>query len=227
MDSLGQPCSPPVVSTDLYPPLNLKVITPKLELHGATDELLARLLPIVRDGVGAQQPYPFDDPMSLYEDNPVRERKWLQSIWRGRGNVRPDSWRLYFVVMLGEQAVGMQDLIGVDFDTYQTVVSFSWLAPSARQQGLGREMRAAILHLAFDGFGAAEAASEAFFDNLPSNRVSESMAYQPNGSNWATRRGEPAVLNRWRLRREDWELSRRSDIELIGMNGVKDVLHIK
>lgn len=153
MDSPGSSCSSVAVSTDFYPPLNLKVITPRLELHGATDELLAQLLPIVRDGVVGQHPYPFDDPMSLYEDNPLRERKWLQAIWRGRGNVRPGSWRLYFVILLGGQAVGMQDLIGVDFDTCRTVTSFSWLAPSARQQGLGREMRAAVLHLAFEGFG--------------------------------------------------------------------------
>ncbi len=198
-----------------------------MELRGATDDLLAQLLPTVRGGVVEGQPDPFDDPMSLYEDNPVRERKWLQAIWRGRGNVRPDSWRLYFVIMLGEQAVGMQDLIGVNFDTLRTVTSFSWLAPSARQQGLGREMRAAILHLAFEGLGAAEATSEAFFDNVASNRVSEVMGYQPNGRDWATRRGEPAVLNRWRLGRDDWVLGRRGDIELIGVEECKPVLHIR
>ncbi|TSA88102.1 GNAT family N-acetyltransferase [Deinococcus detaillensis] len=215
------------MSTDFYPPLNLKVITPQLELRGATDELLAQLLPIVRGGVITRPPDPFDDPMSLYEDNPLRERKWLQAIWRGRGNVHPDSWRLYFVVMLNGQAVGMQDLIGVNFDTCRTVTSFSWLAPSARQRGLGREMRAAILHLAFGGFGAGEANSEAFFDNSASNRVSESMGYQPNGTDWATRRGEPAVLNRWRLEREDWEPNRRSDIELVGVDECKAVLYIE
>lgn len=53
------------------------------------------------------------------------------------------------------------------------------------------------------------------------------MDYQPNGSDWATRRGEPAVINRWRLKRDDWELNRRSDIELIGVEECKPVLHIK
>lgn len=214
------------MSAHPYPPLNLKVITPMLELHGATDDLLTELLPIVRAGVGEQQPYPFDDPMSLYEDNPVRERKWLQAIWRGRGNVRPEWWRLHFVVMLGGKAVGMQDLIGKDFDSFQTVTSFSWLAPNVRQKGLGREMRAAILHLAFAGLGAAEAGSDAFFDNLASNRVSAALGYQPNGTDWATRRGESALLNRWRLTRSDWESQRRSDIKLIGVEECKAVLHI-
>ncbi|AWN22144.1 GNAT family N-acetyltransferase [Deinococcus irradiatisoli] len=209
-----------------YPPLDVKVITPKLELHGATDDLLMQLLPIVREGVVGRQSDPFDDPMSLYEDNPVREWKWLQAIWRGRGNVRPESWRLYFVVLLDKQAVGMQDLIGVNFDTFKTVTSFSWLAPGVRQQGLGREMRAAILHLAFEGLGAAEAGSDAFFDNVASNRVSAALGYQPNGSDWATRRGQPAMLNRWRLTRDVWTLNRRSDIELIDVEACKPLLHI-
>ena len=215
------------VTTPLYPPLHLKVVTPKLELHGATDDLLAQLLPIIRAGIVPQPPYPFDDPMSLYESNPVRERKWLQAIWRGRGTVSPESWRLYFVIMLGRKAVGMQDLIGVNFDTCQIVTSFSWLAPDARQQGLGREMRAAILHLAFEGLGAAEARSEAFFDNVASNRVSEVLGYQPNGADWATRQGEKALLHRWRLSRDDWAVRRRKDIELIGVEECKPVLHIR
>lgn len=214
------------MSPSLYPPLDLKVITPMLELHGATDELLADLLPIVRHGVAEEPPDPFDDPMSLYEDNPVRERKWLQAIWRGRGTVRPEQLRLYFVVMVDGRPVGMQDLIGRQFDRFRTVSTFSWLAPGTRGRGLGHEMRAAILHLAFEGFGATEATSEAFFDNLASNRVSRRLGYRPDGSDWATRRGEPAVLNRWRLTRESWASNRRSDLQLIGVEECKPTLFI-
>lgn len=89
------------MSAQLDPPLNLQVITPRLELHGATDALLARLLPIVRAGVVERPPDSFDDPTPRYEDNPGREWKWLQAIWRGRGTVRPGAWRLGFGVMLG------------------------------------------------------------------------------------------------------------------------------
>ncbi|THF88733.1 GNAT family N-acetyltransferase [Deinococcus sp. KSM4-11] len=214
------------MAADLYPPLNLKISTPLLELHGATDDLLTQLLPVVRAGVAGSPPFPFDDPMSLYDDNPGRERRWLQAIWRGRGTVRPDSWRLYFAVMVEGQAVGMQDLLGREFDSFRTVSTFSWLAPGVRHRGLGREMRAAILHLAFEGFGASEATSEAFFDNVASNRVSEVMGYQPDGSDWATRRGEAAVLKRWRLTRDAWAANRRSDIELTGVDECKPVLYI-
>jgi RimJ/RimL family protein N-acetyltransferase len=75
-------------------------------------------------------------------------------------------------------------------------------------------MRAAVLHLAFEGLNAKEAGSDAFLDNQPSNAISQALGYHPNGSEWATRQGEPALLNRWRLTRPDWEPHRRNDIKL-------------
>ncbi len=75
-------------------------------------------------------------------------------------------------------------------------------------------MREAVLHLAFDGLGAKEASSDAFVDNDGSNAISRRLGYEPNGTDWATRRGEPALLNRWRLSRNTWEARRRDDIQL-------------
>ncbi len=46
---------PPVAHS--YPPLNLEVRTPRLVLAGATDELLERLIPVVRAGVVGSGPY--------------------------------------------------------------------------------------------------------------------------------------------------------------------------
>jgi RimJ/RimL family protein N-acetyltransferase len=104
------------------------------------------------------------------------------------------------------------------------VTSFSWLAPGRRGQGLGKEMRAAILQLAFAGLGAREAGSDAFFDNEASNRVSRALGYEPNGTDWDTRRGEPAMIQQWRLTRDAWERVRRDDIELIGVEECLPVL---
>jgi RimJ/RimL family protein N-acetyltransferase len=84
-------------------------------------------------------------------------------------------------------------------------------------------MRAAVLHLAFAGLGAREAASEAFADNHASNRVSQALGYEPNGTGWVTRRGEAAPLTRWRLTRDRWEQTRRADI---GLTGVPDCLPV-
>jgi len=200
-----------------YPPLGLSVRTPVLTLAAATDSLLEQLLPVVRAGVVGPGPLPFDDPMSLYDDSPQREWRWLRGTWAGRARVSPEFWRLYFVVLVDDEPVGIQDLIATDFDKFGTVDTFSWLGPDSRGRGIGREMRAAVLHLAFAGLGAREASSEAFHDNQASNRVSEALGYEPNGSNWATRRGDAAQLNRWRLSRERWEANRRTDIELTGV----------
>ncbi|WP_371407301.1 GNAT family N-acetyltransferase [Kribbella sp. NBC_00662] len=196
-----------------YPLLDVRVSTPRLELRGATDELLGELAEVVRAGKTDAEPPPYDDPISLYEPDPdQRVAKWLRAIWRGRGKVEPDAWRLYFVAVVDGRPVGMQDLIGVNFSTLGTVTSFSWLSADERGRGLGREMRAAILHLAFEGLGAKEAGSDAFVDNHGSNAISQALGYEPNGTDWATRLGKPALLNRWRLTRDNWR--RRADIQL-------------
>jgi RimJ/RimL family protein N-acetyltransferase len=210
--------------TSSYPPLNLEVRTPRLSLLGATDELLEQLVPIVRAGVGDEAPFPFDDPISLYEDNPRREWAWMRAIWRGRTRIDEAYWRLYFVVVVDGVPIGMQDFIATDFAALGTFTTFSWLQPSTRHRGIGTEMRSAILHLGFAGLAAREALSEAFTDNGPSNAVSRSLGYEPNGTTWATRRGDPAPLQRWTLTRESWERTRRDDIELVGVDACLPVL---
>lgn len=183
---------------------------------------------MVHDGQAMAHPAPYDDPMSLYESDPqVRVQRWMQGIWRGRGTVEPNFWRLYFVVVVDGRPVGMQDLIGDRFATHRTVITFSWLAASARQRGVGREMRQAILHLAFDGLGAREATSEAFLDNCGSNGVSRALGYQENGISWATRENQPAQMQRWLLNRETWQQRRRDDIILTGAERSRELLGIQ
>jgi RimJ/RimL family protein N-acetyltransferase len=210
-----------------YPLLNAEVRTPKLTLAGARDDLLERLIPAIRCGVVGAAEMPFDDPMSLYQDSPQREWQWLRGIWAGRSRVDPHWWRFYFVVMVDDSPVGMQDLVGVDFATFGTVSTFSWLLPEFRRHSLGTEMRAAALHLAFAGLGAREAASEAFTDNEASNRISLALGYEPNGTAWATRRGNPAPVSRWRLSRQRWERTRRDDIKLAGIGACLPVLGLR
>jgi len=151
----------------------------------------------------------------------------LRGVWSGRGQISSNFWRLYFVVVVDGEPAGMQDLIGTDFSAFGTVDSFSWLSPDKRGGGLGKEMRQAVLHLAFDGLGAREANSEAFLDNHASNRVSEAVGYLPNGVTWATRRGDAAELRRWRLTRDQWSKQRRDDIELVAVADCLPVLGIE
>lgn len=210
-----------------YDPLDVTVRTPLLTLVGASDQWLASLAPLVRAGKADAIPDPYDDPMSLYERDPdLRVARWLQGVWRGRGTVRPDFWRLYFVVVVDDEPVGMQDIIGQQFGHFGSAVTFSWLSADLRGRGLRREMREAALHLVFAGLDAREAVSEAFLNNQGSNRVSAAMGYQPNGTTWATRRGEPAVLQRWRIAADEWEIRRRDDIHTNGVDSCRRLLGI-
>jgi RimJ/RimL family protein N-acetyltransferase len=56
--------------------------------------------------------------------------------------------------MVDGRPVAEQTLTGVHSSALGTVTTFSWLSADERARGLGHEMRAAILHLAFDGLGA-------------------------------------------------------------------------
>ena len=211
----------------LYPLFNMRVATPKLELRAATDDLLEQLAPVVAAGHATAEPPPWDDPSSFYETDPdVRVQKWMQGIWRGRGTVTENRWRLHFVVIVDAQPVGMQDLIGDQFNVFGTVESSSWLATNMRQKGIGTEMRSAILHLAFEGLGAKEAQSEAALENAGSNGISERLGYERNGTSWATHQGRPVNGQRWLLQRTTWQASRRSDIALTGIDECRSVLRI-
>jgi RimJ/RimL family protein N-acetyltransferase len=207
-----------------YPPLNVEVRTPRLALVGATDERLGQLIPMVRAGVADSDPPAFNDPVSLYEDSPGREWQWLRSVWAGRARVDPSFWRLHFVVTVDGEPVGMQDLIGIEFAKFGVVSTFSWLGTGHRRRGIGAEMRHAVLHLAFAGLAAREATSHAFLDNSASNRISVRLGYRPNGTTWATRRGQPALMQRWRLTRDGWDRIRRDDIQLSGVEECRPVL---
>ncbi len=211
----------------LYPPLNVRVATPQVELRGATDDLLEALAPLVAAGKAMADPPPWDDPCSFYEPDPgTRVQRWMQSVWRGRGTVRPDLWRLYFVVLVGGEPVGQQDLTGSNFDAFGTVESTSWVSTDFRRRGIGTEARRAILHLAFDGLGASEAHSQGAVDNVGSNAVSERLGYKPNGTAWATHEGKPVPGQRWLLDRATWQTQPCDDITMTGIAECRKTLGI-
>ena len=97
-----------------------------------------------------------------------RARDAAQWMWRHRANWSPDDWTLTCGVFVDGTPVGMQDLGAEHFRAVRSVETGSWLGRAHQGQGLGREMREAILHLAFAGLGAEEALSGAFEDNVAS-----------------------------------------------------------
>jgi RimJ/RimL family protein N-acetyltransferase len=165
---------------------------------------------------------PFTTPFTD-RPSPERERESAQWWWRQRAEWTPEKWNLTGAVFVDGEVVGVQDINAEHFATLRSVHTGSWLGLAHQGQGLGKEMRQAILHLAFAGLGALEAHSGAFFDNEASLATSRSVGYEPNGEALAPRRNGSARMINLRIDRARWEERRRHDIELVGVEECLDM----
>ncbi len=93
----------------------------------------------------------------------------------------------------------------------------SWLGKSQQGQGIGTEMRAAALHLAFTELGAEEAVSGALEHNLASQSISRKLGYQSDGIKRHTVRGVGRTERRLRLTRAAWEHHRTIPVTIDGV----------
>ncbi|KRC89441.1 hypothetical protein ASE25_07480 [Terrabacter sp. Root85] len=142
-------------------------------------------------------------------DVPANRRAVLaQGYWRALGMWSPDDWALPFVVRSAGAVVGAQWLEGPDWRSDRTVDSSSWLVAGARGRGLGRQMRAAVLALAFGPLRAEAAISSAVVDNAPSLGVSRSLGYHDTHRSVLEHSGQ--TLQHVRLDRKTWDASGRS-----------------
>jgi RimJ/RimL family protein N-acetyltransferase len=127
-----------------------------------------------------------------------------QEYWKAYGTWKPESWRLMFTVWHAGERIGVQALEGDDFARLRTVDSFSWLVMGARGRGLGRQMREAVLALAFGPLEAQAAITSAWHDNHASLGVSRALGYQPNGESYDARGDRADRMVHLRLLRENW-----------------------
>ncbi|WP_051510671.1 GNAT family N-acetyltransferase [Intrasporangium oryzae] len=151
-------------------------------------------------------------------DDPSNRRAILvQSYWRCFGLWSPDDWALPFAVRLGGDLIGMQTLEGPDYRAERTVDSSSWLVRDARGKGSGKDMRRAILELAFRHLGAEAAVSSAVVDNGSSLGVSRALGYRDTHTSTLQHSGE--TLQHVRVERADWVASGRgTDVEITGVD---------
>ena len=199
-----------------WPLWDLVVRTPRLALRLPTDSDLDGLAALASQGIHDPATMPFSIPWTD-QASPELERAVLQFHWRLRGEWTPDNWCAGFAVFVDGEPVGAQDLRGRSFGTERVVSSGSWLGRAHQGRGLGKEMRAAMLHLAFAGLGAVRADSGAWEDNAPSIAVSTRLGYETVGTKTELRRGVPAPQLEFSLTRERWEERRRDDIRIEGL----------
>ena len=136
------------------------------------DEDLAELFAAARAGIHAADEMPFGVPWTDGLEEPGALERFLSFHWSARGAITPERWALPFAVVADGRVVGAQELAAEDFAGSRSVSSGSWLTRSAQGRGIGVEMRAAVLQLAFAGLGALEAQTSAWIDNEASQRVS-------------------------------------------------------
>jgi RimJ/RimL family protein N-acetyltransferase len=166
---------------DVWPLFGLSIGTPRLRMRVVRDEDLEPLAEAAIAGVHDPDRMPFGVPWTDAE--PAALRSSLAAFqWGLRSRVRPDRWMLGLAVEHEGRIVGAQDLGAEDLAGRRTVTSGSWLTRSVQGRGIGTEMRAALLQLAFDHLGAEWAESSAASWNARSLAVSAKLGYRPNGT---------------------------------------------
>jgi RimJ/RimL family protein N-acetyltransferase len=194
-----------------WPLFDLRIRTPRLELRVVDDELAVELAALAAAGIHDPDTMPFAIPFTD-QPSPQLERSSLQFFWRTRADWSPERWALPLAVMVDGVAAGVQDVAAESFGLLRAVKTGSWLGRDHQGRGTGKEMRAAVLHLAFEGLNAVVAYSGAWHDNEPSLRVSRALGYEVNGELIQPRRDVADRQILLKLPRERW--TRRDDIAI-------------
>ncbi|HEX8303795.1 MAG TPA: GNAT family protein [Jatrophihabitans sp.] len=184
-----------------WPLFDLRLRVGELELRPMTEADLLPLAELLPDDVE------LDPAATRYpglSEAANRRVIGFQHYWRSYGSWRPDRWRLAFCVRAAGELVGVQELEAEDFAALRTVYSSSHLIGSARGRGIGRQMRRAVLALAFGPLAAEAAISWAWHDNHASLAVSRALGYLPNGQSRHRRDGGVDTMLYMRLSRSDW-----------------------
>jgi len=171
---------------------DLRLRTPRLELRWPSQADLAALGELAAAGIHDPEVQPFGVP---WTDVPPAERaravlQYQYGLWAAW---RPSAWSLELAVVRDEVVVGLQGISGHDFAVSRQVASGSWLGQAHQGQGIGTQMRAAILFLAFEGLDAQYAVSAAYEYNAASLGVSRKLGYAEDGFDVRAVRGRPAA----------------------------------
>ncbi|GAA1309831.1 putative succinyl-CoA transferase [Planotetraspora silvatica] len=202
-----------------WPLFGLRLTTPRLELRLPSLDDLDALADRALEGVHEPGFMPFLVPWTAAPADrlPVAT---IQHHLEVLASWRPEHWRANFIVVHDGQVIGSQTLAGLDFANSREVSSGSWLGLAWHGRGLGTEMRAAVLHLAFEGLGAESATSSAFVDNPASLAVSRKLGYREDGINTRVVQGKRRIDQRLRLQRGDF--TSPVPVEIHGLDGCRD-----
>jgi RimJ/RimL family protein N-acetyltransferase len=185
-----------------HPLTRLRVRTPRLELRLATRTELRTLGELSQRGIHDPAVMPFGIAWTDDSDRPGFVDEGIEHHQARLREWQADDWTLNLIAFYRGRPIGVQSVRGERFAERRTVDTGSWLGREFQGQGLGTEMRAGALSLAFDGLGAGVATSGAIEGNPQSLGVSRKLGYEVVGSHVVSPRGVPAEHTDLELRRE-------------------------
>lgn len=204
-----------------WPLFDLRIRTQRVEIRLPDDDALEELARLALRGVHDPALMPFLHPWTDAA-SPEIERGMMQWGWRHRATWSPSDWTFGGAVFVDGEAAGVQSLMAVDFTALRSVKTGSWLGLAHQGQGIGKEMRSAILHFAFEVLGAVEAESGGFPDNESSLGVSRALGYEEKGRRSVSRRGVPTEMIDLRLKRSKWRETSHPEVEVEGFEECRD-----
>jgi RimJ/RimL family protein N-acetyltransferase len=189
------------VTYSYWPLFDLRLASPDLTLRPMREADLAAVSDLLPDDLELD---PAATRYGLSDEQVNRGIITHQAYWKAYGTWQPSAWRLGFVVSAANEIVGFQELEGNDFPLLRTVDTSSFLIGRVRGRGYGKQMRRAVLALAFGPLQARAAITSAWHDNHASLGVSRALGYRPNGESLHARGDQADVMLHMRLTDADW-----------------------
>ena len=200
--------------TDVSALYALRLRTPRLVLRLGDREELEALGRVAAAGIHPPEEMPFAvawtdaSSESGFVDGFVAYHEDALASWT------PESWSLNLIAFADGEPVGTQEIGATGFAAGRTVETGSWLGAASQGRGLGTEMRAAVLELAFGALGAVAARSGWSEGGAgQSARVSARLGYREVGTHVLEPRGEPVVHHDLLLERSGWRTPVAVEVE--------------
>ncbi len=191
------------MATKHWPLFDLRIMSERLVLRPLTDDDFDAMIGAIDAGIHNPDQSPF--LFQWADEEPVqRARSALQYWWGRRSSWTAADWALGFGVWLEGRLIGVQEVEAKQFLVLREVSTGSWLTQSVQGQGIGKEMRAAVLWFAFASLGAEFARTAAFADNAASLGVTRHIGYHENGRERHVNRGAAAETIRFTISRAEF-----------------------
>ncbi len=194
----------------------LRLRTPRLELTVTGDVDMAELYDVAMAGIHPPEEMPFGIPWTDGLGDPGRREEFFAYHLEARAAIGPAHWHLLLCVREAGRPVGVQGMEAERFAAERRVSTGSWLTASVQGRGLGTEMRAAVLELAFAHLGARVAESGAIDGNMASRRVSDKLGYLEVSRSTVAPRGVEVGHANLELTPDEWRATRSVPVEVDG-----------